>query len=331
MRAEEPRTHGEPASGGKRFRVAFSFAGEKRDFVAKAASILADRFGADAILYDKFHEAEFAVYDLGIRLPKLYGEQSELIVPVLCPDYGDKRWTGWEWVHIYGLLTKADGHRVMPSRFELTIAEGLSPAAGFIELDDKTPAEFADLILERLALNEGHPKDHYKTPTSAGAAPRNPHNVGSIAKRAHMVFVKTECPDKIIPGHPFEAVFWFKNTGNLTAQNVKLTKLEVLIFLPGFGPGIRWTEPYGGPRDVGEGQTYNVRTVSSPGDILTGNTFQVRFTLEYTEFTDDQGSPHNNFINFCEEMMRDRDGFVRWIDASKMPYPKARFKDAKRL
>ena len=37
----------------KRFRIAFSFAGEKREFVEKVARILADRFGEDKILYDK--------------------------------------------------------------------------------------------------------------------------------------------------------------------------------------------------------------------------------------------------------------------------------------
>lgn len=135
----------------KRFKVAFSFAGEKRDFVAQVADILAAQFGTDCILYDKYHEAEFARFDLGIRLPMLYGEQSELIVPVLCPDYDQKRWTGWEWVHIYSLLTNKDGQRVMLSRFELATVAGLSEAAGFIELDHKTPREFADLILQRLA------------------------------------------------------------------------------------------------------------------------------------------------------------------------------------
>ncbi|MCF7732058.1 MAG: hypothetical protein K9N23_10235 [Akkermansiaceae bacterium] len=53
----------------KRFRIAFSFAGEKRDFVSKVAALLAVRFGEAAILFDKYHEAEFARYDLGIRLP----------------------------------------------------------------------------------------------------------------------------------------------------------------------------------------------------------------------------------------------------------------------
>lgn len=164
----------------KRFHIALSFAGEKRDFVKQVADLLAAKFGQENILYDKYHEAEFARYDLGIYLPKLYGEQSDLIVPILCPDYDAKRWTGWEWVHIYGLLTKADGHRVMPSRFDYANADGLSPASGFIELDHKTPDEFVALILERLALNEGHPKDHYTKPAAVMASvPKTdiPHNL----------------------------------------------------------------------------------------------------------------------------------------------------------
>ncbi len=162
MAAPAPNSNPPDGQIGNRFRVAFSFAGEKRDFVSNVAAILARCFGKQAILYDKYHEAEFARHNLGLYLPKLYGEQSDLIVPVLCEKYDEKRWTGWEWLHIYGLLTKADGHRVMPGRFELANADGLSPAAAFIELDQKTPEQFAELILERLALNEGKPLDHYK-------------------------------------------------------------------------------------------------------------------------------------------------------------------------
>lgn len=146
----------------KRFRIAFSFAGEKRDFVEVAAEILAKVFGKEQILYDKYHEAEFARTDLGMYLPKLYSQQSDLIVPVLCSNYDDKRWTGWEWVHIYSLITKQDNHRIMPARFDYAIADGLSAACGFVELDAKTPAQFADLILQRLAINQGKPNEHYR-------------------------------------------------------------------------------------------------------------------------------------------------------------------------
>ena len=75
-----------PGLDTKRFRIAFSFAGEKRDFVAKVAALLAKKFRQDKILYDKYHEAEFARYDLGIYLPKLYRDESDLVVAVICPN-----------------------------------------------------------------------------------------------------------------------------------------------------------------------------------------------------------------------------------------------------
>src|SRR3970282_1800070 len=97
----------------KRFRIAFSFAGEKRDFVAKVAGILAKRFGEAAILYDKFHEAVFARRNLGIYLPELYHEESDLVVVVVCPNYDVKQWTGLEWTAIHDLLSKRKDDEVM--------------------------------------------------------------------------------------------------------------------------------------------------------------------------------------------------------------------------
>jgi len=150
----------------RRFRVAFSFAGEKRGFVEKTARVLAAHFGKEKILYDKYHEAEFARFDFGLYLPKLYREQSDLIVPVLSSRYDHKRWAGWEWAHIFGLLTKDDSHRVLPCRFDYSDADGLGSNVGFIELDNKTPEQFANIILERLAFNEGQPMDYYTKTTS---------------------------------------------------------------------------------------------------------------------------------------------------------------------
>jgi tetratricopeptide (TPR) repeat protein len=147
----------------KRFRVAFSFAGEKRTFVAKAAHLLAQRFGEDVILYDKYHEAEFARRDLGIYLPDLYNKQADLVVVVVCPDYSAKQWTGLEWTAIHDLLSQRKDEEVMLCRFGHAEVAGLYSTAGFVELDDKTAEEFAHLIFERLALNEAKSRDFYKT------------------------------------------------------------------------------------------------------------------------------------------------------------------------
>ena len=147
----------------KRFRVAFSFAGEKRKFVADVASILSTRFGQAAILYDKYHEAEFARRDLGFYLPDLYHKHSDLIVVVLSADYPGKEWCGLEWAAIFDLLKQRRDDEVMLCRFNHANVEGLFSTSGFVELDFKTPDEAAELILQRLALNKGENKDHNLT------------------------------------------------------------------------------------------------------------------------------------------------------------------------
>lgn len=164
----------------KRFRIAFSFAGEKRDFVRQVADLLAKRFERDRILYDKYHEAEFARNDLGIYLPNLYNRECDLVVVVVCPDYDEKEWTGLEWLAIHDLLQQRKREEVVLSRFDHAQVNGLFRGAGFIELDHKTPDQFAALILERLALNEGLTKDHYtQTAVVAASVPTTdiPHNL----------------------------------------------------------------------------------------------------------------------------------------------------------
>lgn len=156
----------------KRFRVAFSFAGEtKRDFVANVARILARRFGEAAILYDQYHRAEFSRSDLAFYLPDLYAKEADLVVAVFCADYESKEWCGLEWNAIFGLLKARKASEVMLTRFERVEGKGLHGLAGYTDLDDLTPEQAADGILERLALNEGHPKDHDKNKDGG----ENPH------------------------------------------------------------------------------------------------------------------------------------------------------------
>ena len=178
----------------KRFRIAFSFAGEKRAFVKEVADLLALQFTEAAILYDKYHESEFARRDLGIYLPELYHKQSDLVVVVVCQDYDIKQWTGLEWTAIHDLLSQRKHDEVMLCRFYRGAVTGLYSTAGFVELDHKTPQEAAALILERLALNEGKPVYHYALPAAPisgfGAAPKTaiPHNL----PRLQSFFGRTE-------------------------------------------------------------------------------------------------------------------------------------------
>jgi hypothetical protein len=144
----------------KRFRVAFSFPGEKREFVGKVASILAERFGREAILYDEFHKVEFPSYDLASLLSRVFDEEVALVVAIVSGDYDKKQWVGLDLEEVLSLTERHGSDRVMLCRFGGVLPLGLSPAE-YVALDHMTPQDFVALILQRLATIEGQDEDHY--------------------------------------------------------------------------------------------------------------------------------------------------------------------------
>jgi hypothetical protein len=141
-----------PAMDSRRFTVALSFPGEKREFVSKVADLLAKRFGQQKVLYDKYHEAEFARPNLDVHLPNLYGTQSELIAIFLCDEYKKKRWCNLEWRSIRQLIATADEDRIMFLSFDNigAIPEiGIYDGDGYVSIGDRSPEQIAELILNR--------------------------------------------------------------------------------------------------------------------------------------------------------------------------------------
>ncbi len=134
----------------KRFRVALSFPGEQRTFMASVADRLATRLGRDRVLYDDFYTAEFARPDLDTYLQRLYHDESELIVVFVSEDYERKEWCGLEWRAIRDLIKKRQVESVMPCRFDMTEIPGLFSTDGYVWIGERSPREVADLILQRL-------------------------------------------------------------------------------------------------------------------------------------------------------------------------------------
>ena len=138
----------------KRFRVALSFPGERREFVKEVAELLVQKFGDKGhVLYDHFHEAEFARPNLDVHLPNLYRTESELIAVFLCDQYATKRWCKLEWRFIRQLLSTVDEDRIMFLSFDDIGAVpelGILTGDGYVSIGQRKPQEIADLILERL-------------------------------------------------------------------------------------------------------------------------------------------------------------------------------------
>lgn len=141
------------ASAERRFAVGFSYAGAERERVAPLAERLAQRLGEERVLFDRFHEAELAIPDLDVYLPRLYRDHTALIVVVLSPDYPRKRWCGLEWRWIRQLILESAQGRIMLLKLgdpgdlsELGIVAG----DGYLDIARRPAAEVVARIEQRL-------------------------------------------------------------------------------------------------------------------------------------------------------------------------------------
>ncbi|MBI1814090.1 MAG: TIR domain-containing protein [Deltaproteobacteria bacterium] len=183
----------------RRFDVALSFPGEHREFVKQVAGHLAAQFTTDRVLYDKYHQAEFAAPDLDVYLPNLYRTQSELIVLFLCPEYAAKRWCRLEWRFIRQMLATVEARRIMFLSFgnpgdvtELGILSG----DGYIDIDTSNAKEIAEEILKRLSLNQGITPP--RKPPDSTPTPASRFDISRIIKYAPAELIGREAETKLL-------------------------------------------------------------------------------------------------------------------------------------
>lgn len=135
----------------KRFRVALSFPGEKRDYVSRVADALAEKLGRDAVFYDKWHEDDESYINFRVDLESNYHAQADLVVPFLCKDYAQKEWCGIEWRAILDLITRRPDI-IMPLRFDMTKIVGLYETVDrHLDVSNLSSSEAAKKILARLS------------------------------------------------------------------------------------------------------------------------------------------------------------------------------------
>jgi len=137
-----------------RFRVALSFPGEKREYVAAVAAEVKKRLGRDAVFYDKDFTAQLARPNLDTLLQRIYLSNSDLVVVFLCAEYERKEWCGLEWRAIRNIIKNKNDHAIMFMRFDLADISGAFSIDGYVDLDEFTPLEAARMIVERVRLND---------------------------------------------------------------------------------------------------------------------------------------------------------------------------------
>ncbi len=147
------RDHAPDAPLAKRFRVALSYPGEQRDFVAGVADRLVETLGQAKVFYDQFYEAELARPNLDTYLQHIYQHDSELLVVFLCDDYERKKWTGLESRAIRNVIMEKKDDTIMPIRLDDADVSGWFSIDGCLKVNNRSPEDIAALIIQWLSIN----------------------------------------------------------------------------------------------------------------------------------------------------------------------------------
>ena len=134
-----------------RFKVALSFPGELRPYVANVVEALRAPLGTDSVFYDHDYQAQLARPNLDTLLQDIYRNRSELIVVFLCSDYAQKEWCGIEWRAIRELIKTRQDDRMMFVRFDDAKVDGVLSIDGYIDAGTQSPADVAGHICTRVA------------------------------------------------------------------------------------------------------------------------------------------------------------------------------------
>jgi len=153
----------------RRFAIALSFPGERREYVERVANALLPAFGGEQgkaqIFYDAWHEGLIIGYTSNRKLQNIYATESDLIVPFFCQDYLNKQWCGVELRAIEQLLFDREFDRVLPFRFDHVEIPGSFRTDIFPIVSDRPAEDVARLIVDRYRelhpgrLEEAAPRD----------------------------------------------------------------------------------------------------------------------------------------------------------------------------
>ena len=134
------------------YDVAFSFAGENREYVRIVAETL--RSNEIEVFFDEYEQVKLWGADLGIELDKIYRLQSKFCVIYISKFYLEKEWTNHEIKSALSRAIKDRGKYILPARFDDTDLPGIQRTLVYIDISNLPPEKFAEMLLEKLGYEE---------------------------------------------------------------------------------------------------------------------------------------------------------------------------------
>ena len=181
---------------GGRWDVALSFAGAQRDYVGQVAVALKAR--GVRCFYDEDEQVRLWGTYLAEELPRIYAEESAAVVVFISAEYAGRDWTRLERRVAFSRAVAEAGVFVLPARFDDSELPGLLPDVVTVDLRRYTPAQFADLVMAKLAdlgISASLVAGTERAPTGAvRVSQTDPRRLG-----VHAAISVPGVPDEVLP------------------------------------------------------------------------------------------------------------------------------------
>jgi hypothetical protein len=145
------------------YDIAFSFADEDRDYVARVAESLKAR--AVPLFYDRHHESTLWGKNLLEYFDFVYRKAARFFcVAFISQAYADKPWTNYERKFALDRAFRESREYVLPARFDNTEIPGIPSSVAYIDLQTTSPERLADLICQKMEDIRFEPSDSDHAP-----------------------------------------------------------------------------------------------------------------------------------------------------------------------
>ncbi len=136
-----------PASGSYEYDVAFSFAGEKRDYVQKVALHVENK--GIHVFYDDFQEIDIWGKNLIDYLEDIFKNKAKYCVMFISREYAEKAWPDFERQIIQARSMVESGY-MLPVRFDDTDIKGLVSTIKYINISSVPPEELGEMLTQKI-------------------------------------------------------------------------------------------------------------------------------------------------------------------------------------
>ena len=132
----------------EKFDVAFSFAGEQRDYVGKVASYVENQSNL-SVFYDDNYEEDMWGTNLVDYFKDVFEKKANYCVMFVSKDYSEKTWPNFERQIIQAKSLFQEGY-LLPVRFDDTPIKGEVPTVKYLNIRDMKPEELGEKIIKKV-------------------------------------------------------------------------------------------------------------------------------------------------------------------------------------